>query len=88
LHFVHDLLPLLGGGAEQLEELGKALKVRAVIVDTLTAAIKGGGKRDSDVFRSQYAEVSCLAETLGVPVIVVHHGGRWTFALWPAAAAI
>ncbi len=76
LHFAYELLPLLGGGAEQLEALGKHLHVRALFVDTLTAVVKSGGKRENDVFRSQYAETSRLrkvAENLGVPVVVVHH---------------
>jgi len=34
-----------------------------VVLDTLTALIKGGGKRESDVFRSQYAEVSVSARS-------------------------
>ena len=45
-------------------------------MDTFTAAIKTGVKSNSDVFRSQYAEVSRLrkiAEDLNVAVLVVHH---------------
>src|ERR1039458_5544490 len=45
LHFVYDLLPLMGGGAEQLGALVEQLKPRMVVLDTLTALIKGGGKR-------------------------------------------
>jgi DNA-binding transcriptional ArsR family regulator len=76
LHFVYDLLPLMDGGAEQLAALTTKLGPRLVVVDTLTAIIKGGGKRESDVFRSQYAEVSQLrrlAEELKIAIIVVHH---------------
>jgi hypothetical protein len=76
LHFVYDLLPLMGGGAEQLEALIQAMRPRLVVLDTLTAFIKSGGKRENDVFRSQYAEVSRirkLAEDLKTAVIVVHH---------------
>lgn len=76
LHFLYDLLPLMGGGAEQLALLIAKLRPRLVVVDTLTAIIKGGGKRESDVFRSQYAEVSRLrklAEELKTAMVVVHH---------------
>jgi DNA-binding transcriptional ArsR family regulator len=76
LHFIYDLLPLMGGGAEQLAALIAKLRPRLVVVDTLTAVIKGGGKRESDVFRSQYAEVSRLrklAEELKTAIVVVHH---------------
>ena len=76
LRFVYDLLPLMGGGADQLAALITILRPRLVVVDTLTAIIKGGGKRESDVFRSQYAEVSRLrklAEELKTAIVVVHH---------------
>jgi hypothetical protein len=76
LHFVYDLLPLMGGGAEQLRLLIDQLKPRMVVLDTLTALIKGGGKRESDVFRSQYAEVSRIrkiSEDCKTAIVVVHH---------------
>ena len=76
LHFVYDVMPLMGGGAEQLAALMEQLQPRLVVLDTLTALIKGGSKRESDVFRSQYAEVSRLrklAEEFKTAVIVVHH---------------
>jgi len=76
LHFVYDVLPLMGGGAEQLGALMEQLRPRLVVLDTLTALIKGGGKRESDVFRSQYAEVSRvrkLAEDHKTAIVLVHH---------------
>jgi RecA-family ATPase len=76
LHFVYDLLPLMSGGAEQLAALIDKLQPRLTVLDTLTALIKGGGKSTSDVFRSQYAEVSrirALAETFQTAIAVVHH---------------
>ena len=79
LHFVYDLLPLMGGGAEQLGALVEQLKPRLVVLDTLTALIKGGGKRESDVFRSQYAEVSVvrkIAEAVHTAVVLVHHARK------------
>lgn len=79
LHFVYDLLPLMGGGAEQLGVLVEQLRPRLVVLDTLTALIKGGGKRESDVFRSQYAEVSVvrkIAEAAHTAVVLVHHARK------------
>jgi DNA-binding transcriptional ArsR family regulator len=76
LHFVYELLPLMGGGAEQLGALLQKLRPRLVVLDTFTALVKAGGKGGSDVFRSQYAEVSRirkLAEDFGTAIIVVHH---------------
>jgi DNA-binding transcriptional ArsR family regulator len=76
LHFVYDLLPLMGGGAEQLAALIQKLRPRLVILDTFTAIVKTGSKSGSDVFRAQYAEVSRirrLAEELRTAIIVVHH---------------
>jgi AAA domain/Bacterial regulatory protein, arsR family len=52
------------------------LRPHAVILDTFTALVKTGTKSNSDVFRSQYAEVSELrkiAEDFQIAVIVVHH---------------
>ncbi len=76
LQFVYELLPLMGGGAEQLVALMEIVRPRLVVLDTLTALIKGGGKRESDVSRSQYAEVSRirkLAEDFATAIMVVHH---------------
>jgi hypothetical protein len=76
LHFVYNLLPLMGGGAEQLAGLIETIRPRLTVLDTLTALIKGGGKRESDVFRSQYAEVSRirkLAEDFHTAITAVHH---------------
>jgi len=76
LHFVYELLPLMGGGAEQLTALIQQLQPRLVVLDTFTALVKAGSKSGSDVFRSQYAEVSCirkLAEEFRTAIIVVHH---------------
>ncbi len=79
LHFVYDLLPLLGGGAEQLEAAISTVKPRMLVIDTLTAAIKGGGAKNSDVFRSQYAEVTRvrkIAEENHIAVILIHHSRK------------
>jgi RecA-family ATPase len=76
LHFVYELLPLTGGGAEQLAALIVKLRPRLVVLDTFTALVKTGSKSGSDVFRSQYAEVSRLrklAEELRTAIIGVHH---------------
>ena len=76
LHFVYELLPLMGGGAEQLAALIEKLRPRLVVLDTFTALVKTGSKGGSDVFRSQYAEVSRLrklAEEFRTAIIVVHH---------------
>ena len=76
LHFLYELLPLMGGGAEQLSVLIEQVRPRLVVLDTLTAIVKGGSKRESDVFRSQYAEVSRvrkLAEEFHTAIGLVHH---------------
>jgi hypothetical protein len=76
LHFVYELLPLMGGGAEQLALLIQKLRPRLVVLDTFTALVKTGSKGGIDVFRSQYAEVSRirkLAEEFRTAIIVVHH---------------
>lgn len=76
LHFVYELLPLMGGGADQLAALIQKLRPRLVVLDTFTALVKTGSKSGSDVFRSQYAEVSRLrklAEEFQTAIIVVHH---------------
>src|ERR1035437_1593312 len=68
LHFVYELLPLA--------ELIQKVQPRLVVSDTFTALVKTGSKGGSDVFRSQYAEVSRLrklAEEFRTAIIVVHH---------------
>jgi DNA-binding transcriptional ArsR family regulator len=76
LHFVYELEPLMKGGAGQLASLIQQVRPRLVVLDTFTALVKCGSKGGSDVFRSQYAEVSRLrklAEELHTAIIVVHH---------------
>lgn len=76
LHIAYDLLPLMGGGIEQLRTSILDIKPAVVVIDTFTAAVKTGSKAGSDVFRAQYAEVSAirkLAEELNVAVLLVHH---------------
>lgn len=80
LHFLYDLLPLMGGGADQLSAVMEQVRPRLLVLDTLTALLKGGGgKRENDVFRSQYAEVSCvrkLTETYRTGSLLVHHARK------------
>lgn len=69
----------MGGSAEQLGALIEQIRPRLIVLDTLTALVKGAGKRESDVFRSQYAEVSVvrkLAEKFHTAVVVVHHARK------------
>lgn len=76
LHFIYELLPLMGGGAEQLEALLTRFQPRVVVLDSFTALVKTGSKAGSDIFRTQYAEVSRirrLSEKFGAAIIVVHH---------------
>lgn len=76
LHFMYELLPLMGGGAQQLSAAIENLRPRLVVLDTFTALVKTGSKTGSDVFRTQYAEVSelrRLSETFRLAMIVVHH---------------
>jgi len=66
----------MGGGAEQLELVISNVKPRLIVLDTLTALLKGGGRRENDVFRSQYAEVSRvrkIAEDHKTAIVLVHH---------------
>jgi DNA-binding transcriptional ArsR family regulator len=76
LQFIYQLLPFMGGGYEQLAAAMEKLRPRLVVLDTLTALLKSSGKSDTDIFRTQYAEVSRLrklAEDFRTAIIVVHH---------------
>jgi hypothetical protein len=76
LVFVYDLLPLMGGGAEQLIALIEKVRPRLLVIDTLTAVVKARRSGNSDVFRSQYQEVTRIrqiAEVYGVSVLLIHH---------------
>jgi hypothetical protein len=42
LVFAYELLPLMGGGAEQLAELIRHQNPRLLVLDTFTAARQGG----------------------------------------------
>lgn len=75
LHFVYELLPPMGGGAEPLEALVEQLKPRLLVLDTLSALVKAS-KQNSDVFRTRYAEVARLrqlCEKSRVAALLVHH---------------
>jgi RecA-family ATPase len=79
LTFVYELRPLMGGGADQLRELIRRANPRLVVLDTFAALVKSGSKSGNDVFRSQYAEVTCLrklAEELKTAMILVHHARK------------
>ena len=76
LVFVYDLLPLMGGGAEQLAALIEKVRPRLLVIDTLTAVVKARRSGNSDVFRSQYQEVTRIrqiAELYGISVLLIHH---------------
>jgi len=74
--FFHQLLPLMGGGGDQLREMIANVEPRLIVLDSLTALVKGGGQRTNDVFRSQYAEVDALRRVIGetrAAALVIHH---------------
>lgn len=76
ISMVYELLPLMGGGAEQLDELARTLRPTLMIVDTFTACVgrEGGGSRN--VFRSEYAEMNVLhklAEKHDFALLLIHH---------------
>jgi DNA-binding NarL/FixJ family response regulator len=76
LVFSYDLLPLMGGGAEQLILVVEKVQPRLLVIDTLTAVIKARRSGNSDVFRSQYQEVTRIrqiAEKYGLSVLLIHH---------------
>jgi hypothetical protein len=74
--FLHGLLPLMGGGAEQLIALIEQVRPRLLVIDTLTAVVKARRSGNSDVFRSQYQEVTRIrqiAEKYAISVLLIHH---------------
>ena len=75
LTFVYELLPLMGGGAEQLAELIRQHTPRFVVVDTLTALVRAA-KRETDVFRGQYEEINRLRQICAdarICCLLIHH---------------
>lgn len=76
ISMVYSLLPLMGGGMAQLDELLANQKPSLVIVDTFLALIKGSGKEKKDVLRSEYSEINSLrelAERHETAILLVHH---------------
>lgn len=75
LHFCYELLPLQGGGVEQLELLINKTKPVFIVIDTLTALVKNA-RQGGDVFRQQYSEITELrkiAERHNVAILLIHH---------------
>ncbi len=75
ISMVYSLLPLQGGGIEQLDEMAIKLSPSLLIVDTFLAMV-GHGSKAKDVLRSEYAEMNLLhklAERHTTAVLVVHH---------------
>jgi RecA-family ATPase len=74
IHFIYNLLPLMGGGAEQLDAYLDQHPATMLIIDTLAAVVRAGSQRD--VMRTDYAEVTTLrqlAEKHDTAAVVVTH---------------
>jgi hypothetical protein len=72
--FVYRLAPLMNGGAAELDAHLEKSPSDLVVVDTLSAIVRAGGRRD--VFRSDYAEIAALgriAQKHKTSILVVTH---------------
>lgn len=75
LSFFYALLPLMGGGAEQLNAMVGQFQPQLLILDTLSAVVKSA-HNGGDVFRQQYGEITCLrqiAEKYTLSLLLIHH---------------
>jgi DNA-binding MarR family transcriptional regulator len=75
LKFFYSLLPLMGGGEEQLQTLVRTQRPRLLVLDTLTAVVRAS-KSNTDVFRAQYDEVTRLrklCEEHALTCLLLHH---------------
>jgi hypothetical protein len=76
LIFFYELLPLMGGGGDQLKAMIDQQQPRLIVLDSLTALTKAAHKRESDIFRAQYAEVDTLRRILQescAAALIIHH---------------
>ncbi len=76
INFFYELLPLMTGGAAQLQALIDQQRPRLIILDSLSAVTKTGNKRESDIFRAQYQEIDTLRRVLlasRAAAVVIHH---------------
>lgn len=90
ISMVYRLLPLVGGGREQIEELIKQQSPNLLIIDTWTALVGNGGPSSGNVFRAEYAEMNILhglAEKYDLSILVVHHTNKTLGAKGFAAVA-
>jgi RecA-family ATPase len=74
IQFIYHLRPLLAGGATDLDTYLTANQCELVVIDTLSAIVQAGGKRD--IFRSDYNEAATLrqlAEKHSTAILVVTH---------------
>jgi hypothetical protein len=75
ISMIYTLLPLMGGGAEQLEQLVQQQSPSLLIIDTFLAVVGNAGQK-RDVLRSEYAEMNVLhklSERHALPLLVIHH---------------
>lgn len=79
LHVVYDLLPLQGGGSDQLRALMLNIRPRLVVIDSLTALVKAAGAKGMDVFRAQYSEADLVRKILleiRACGLLIHHARK------------
>lgn len=75
IEMVYSILPLAGGGAEQLEQFIVKSRPTLVIIDTFLAFVRQTGEK-RDVLRAEYTEIDTLrkiAEKHSVAMVLIHH---------------
>jgi RecA-family ATPase len=76
LRFIHELPPLLGGGAEALDAELRGHPCEVIIIDSLLAISRGGGRRNVDAVQADYDRVNALrqiAERHKSAMVVICH---------------
>ncbi len=76
LNVAYSLLPLAGGGMEQLKLMVEKRPPSLIVIDTFLKAVGAPPKENTDLMRTEYREIDMLhklAQDAKIAIVLVHH---------------